>query len=993
MKKLYVFLLLSLAFLAGGEASAQNKAITGSVKDADGLGIPGISIRVKNTTKGTTSNGDGNFSIEVGSGSALVFSGVGYASKEVAIGSSTTINVVLSEDAANLDEIVVSGLATNVKRGNAANAVASLSAKDLTGTTTPVTTDGAMQGKLAGANIVSNGSMPGGGFNMQFRGVSTLGSSASQPLFIVDGVYIDNSQNSNGKSQANKATGGTSASTQDNNGNRLADLNPDDIENIEILKGASAAAIYGTRANAGVVIITTKRGKGGKTKINFGQDLGMANAYAYYGGASWDAAKAESINGAKGLAAFNAAGGKVTNWEKEIFGNTGQIKNSRLSISGGNEKTSFYINGGYSDETGIVKNTGFTRASIRTNIDHKVTKWLDLGINSNFINSDTDRGWIGNDNSNINYGYNIPYTPSYLNLFPDEKGVYPNSPVGENPLAIRDRAINNQKVNRFIGGINLTARALNTEKSSLIIKLTAGTDYQNGFSNIWLPSDLQSQASEANPGYAQDTRLEVTNYNVQLAAVHTYAAKGGDLNFTTSGGIVQLGSQYKGNFIRGRGLPAGVSNASRALAFEQEAEYRPITDQGVFAQEELNWKDKVIASGGVRFDRSTLNGDPNKWYAFPRASVAANLHKFGNWSENSFISQLKGRIAYGQTAGLPTWGSLYSQLPVTAVGGQGGLTPSTIIGNPSIQPERATELEYGVDFGMFKNRVTAEITVYNKKVFDLIQPLNTAPTTGVTSVNINAADLTNKGVEITIGGDVIKNKNITWFVQPIYWFNRSEITRLDIPERLTGGFGATFGQWRVKQGLSPTQIVGQPRTDPKDLTSWTVYGDQQPKFEFSLNQRITFLKNFEFSALANYRHKFAVVSLARVLWDEGGNTSDWNDKDQAGDGKTENGLYRQNVNGLDEKGNPKPGYNPIITSFLKLREVSLYYKLPKTMLGNKLDGFKVGVSGNNLFRWTDYKAGYDPENSNFGSSALGSGVDIGSAPLVKRVMLHLSFDF
>jgi TonB-linked SusC/RagA family outer membrane protein len=993
MKKLYVFLLLSLAFLAGGEASAQNKAITGSVKDADGLGIPGISIRVKNTTKGTTSNGDGNFSIEVGSGSALVFSGVGYASKEVAIGSSTTINVVLSEDAANLDEIVVSGLATNVKRGNAANAVASLSAKDLTGTTTPVTTDGAMQGKLAGANIVSNGSMPGGGFNMQFRGVSTLGSSASQPLFIVDGVYIDNSQNSNGKSQANKATGGTSASTQDNNGNRLADLNPDDIENIEILKGASAAAIYGTRANAGVVIITTKRGKGGKTKINFGQDLGVANAYAYYGGASWDAAKAESINGANGLAAFNAAGGKVTNWEKEIFGNTGQIKNSRLSFSGGSEKTSFYVNAGYSDETGIVKNTGFTRASIRTNIDHKVTKWLDLGVNSNFINTDTDRGWIGNDNSNINYGYNIPYTPSYLNLFPNENGVYPNSPVGENPLAIRDRTTNNQKVNRFIGGINLTARALNTEKSSLTIKLTTGTDYQSGFSKIWLPSDLQSQISEANPGYAQDTRLEVTNYNAQLAAVHTYAAKGGDLNFTSSVGLVQLGSIYNGNFIRGRGLPAGVSNASRAKAFEQDAEYRRNTDQGVFAQEEVNWSDKVIASGGVRFDRSTLNGDPNKWYAFPRASVATNLHKFGTWSENSFISQLKARIAYGQTAGLPGWGNLYSQLGVTGVGGQGGLIPSTALGNILIQPERATELEYGVDFGLFKNRITAEITVYNKKVFDLIQPLTTAPTTGVTSTNVNAADLTNKGVEITIGGDLIKNKNITWFVQPIYWFNRSEITRLDIPERLTGGFGATFGQWRIKQGLSPTQIVGQPRTVATDPTSWTVYGDQQPKFEFSLNQRITFLKNFEFSALANYRHKFTVVSLARVLWDEGGNTSDWNDKDQAGDGKTENGLYRQNVNGLDDKGNPKPGYNPIVTSFLKLREVSLYYKLPKTMLGDKLEGLKVGLSGNNLFRWTDYKAGYDPENSNFGSSALGSGVDIGSAPLVKRVMLHLSFDF
>ena len=165
-----------------------------------------------------------------------------------------------------------------------------------------------------------------------------------------------------------------------------------------------------------------------------------------------------------------------------------------------------------------------------------------------------------------------------------------------------------------------------------------------------------------------------------------------------------------------------------------------------------------------------------------------------------------------------------------------------------------------------------------------------------------------------------------------------------------------------------------------------------------MNQRITFLKNFEFSALLNYRHKFTVVSLARVLWDEGGNTFDWNETDDIGnDGKTPNGIYRQNVNGVDENGVPKPGYNPVQTSFLKLREVALYYRVPKTVLrsafGNVVEGGRIGVSGNNVLRWTDYTAGYDPENSNFGSAALGSGVDIGSAPLVRRMMFHLSVDF
>ena len=980
---------------------AQDRSLSGKVTDGSGTPLPGVSVLVKGSNRGTTTDGDGTYKLSVGEGAKIVISYVGFASEEIAVGNRTSLDVAMREDARQISEVVVTGLATSVKRSNLANAVGMLSAKDLVGTTTPVTADGALQGKLAGANIQSNGSMPGGGFNVQLRGVSTLGSSASQPLYIVDGVYIDNSQNSSGRSQANKATGGSSASTQDNNANRLADLNPDDIQNIEVLKGASAAAVYGTRANAGVIIITTKRGKGGKTKVSFGQDLGAANAYAYYGGSPWDAQKAQDINGAAGLALFNAAAGKSTDWERVIFGETGRIRNTRLSVTGGNDKTSFYINGSYNDESGIVKNTGFTRASIRANIDHKITSWLDLGTNMNFVSTNNDRGWSGNDNSNINYGYNIPYTPPYLQLYPDAQGNYPNSPVGENPLAIRDRAVNNQKVNRFIGGLSLTARVINKQNSSLTIKMNGGLDYQSGLAKIWLPSDLQSQLGEPNPGFAQDTRTEAINYNLQLAAIHTASVAQGRLNFTTSAGIVQLGTTSNSNYVRGRGLPAGVSNPGRARTFEQDVDYRPNTDQGVFAQEEINFSDKIIASGGVRFDRSTLNGDPNKWFAFPRASVAANLHNFGKWAENTPLSQVKLRVAYGQTAGLPAFGVLYSQMSVTGVGGQGGLIPSTALGNPQIKPERATELEYGLDFGLFKNRVTAEITVYNKKVFDLIQPLTTAPTTGVTSTSVNAADLTNKGLEITLGAEVIRKPNFSWFVQPIVWYNRSQITRLDIPERLTGGFGATFGQWRVKETFSPTQIVGQPRTlpttDPNYLNSWTVYGDQQPKYEFSLNQRITFLKHFELSVLGHYRHKFTVVSLSRVLWDEGGNTSDWNDKNLAGDGTTRNGEYRQAVNGLDESGNPKEGYNPVVTSFFKIREAAIYYRVPKSTLnksfGKVLEGVKLGVSSNNLFRWTDYKAGYDPENSNFGSSALGSGVDIGSAPLVRRVMFHLSVDF
>jgi TonB-linked SusC/RagA family outer membrane protein len=979
---------------------AQDRTVSGKITDANGSPIAGVSIVVKGTNKGTNSDASGAYKLAVPAGATIVASYVGFASKEQAVGNQSVVDMTLAEDSRQLEEVVVSGLATNVKRSNLANAVGTISSKSLTGTTSPVTTDGAMYGKVAGVNIQSNGSMPGGGFNVQFRGVSTLGSSASQPLFIVDGVYIDNSQQSNGRSQANKATSGSSASTQDNNANRLADLNPDDIESMEILKGASAAAIYGTRANAGVVIITTKRGKGGKTKIGFGQDLGMSTPLGFYGGDEWTEAKLKALGLDADIPALNASksNGTYRDWERELYSQTGTIKNSRLSLTGGNEKTKFYVNGSIADETGIVKNSGFQRYSVRANIDHKLNDWIDFGVSSNYVLSNNDRGWTGNDNSNINYGYGLPYTRPYINLMPDATGRYPDDPnVGENILAVRDRAINNQKVNRLIQGFTANFRLINKETTALTLKLNGGIDYQNGFAMIWLPSDLQSQRVEANPGFAQDTRSEIFNSNWQASLVFNQSAMSSKLNLTTSAGLVRLHNDSRLSFTRGRGLPAGVSNPGRGKVVESIPFYSRNTDVGVFAQQEANYEDKIIASVGVRLDKSTLNSQFDKFYAFPRASVAVNLAKFGNWG-GSTVNQLKARIAYGQTAGLPNFGVPFSQMGVEGVGGLGGLAPSTGLGNKTIGPERATELEYGIDFGLFNSRITGEITLYNKKVFDLIQPLVTAPTTGVSSTAINAADMTNKGVEITLGADIIKNKSVNWFIQPIFWFNRSEITRLAIPERLTGGFGATFGQWRIKQGFSPTQIVGQPRTDPNDPTSWTVYGDQQPKFELSVNNRITFLKNFEFTALTHYRNKFTVVSLARVLWDEGGSTYNWSATDDIGnDGKTPNGQYRQNVNGLDADGTPKQGYNPSVASYLKLREIGLYYRVPKASLqgvfGNVVDGVKIGVSGNNIWRWTDYQAGYDPENSNFGSGALGSGVDIGSSPSVRRFMFHLSVDF
>ena len=1006
-------LLLSVLAMLGlcGQIFAQDRLVTGKITDAkDGSALPGVSVAVKGTAKGTTTDATGSYKVSAPTNGTISVSFVGYSSQDVKIGSRSEVNVQMTENVNQLSEVVVNGLATSVKRSNLANAVGTVSASQLTGTTTPITTDGALYGKLAGVTIQQNTSMPGGGFNVQLRGVSTLGASGSQPLFIVDGVYIDNSQSGNGRGVANKATSGSNSDSQDNNPNRLADLNPDDIESMEVLKGASAAAIYGTRANAGVVIITTKRGKGGKTKISFGQDIGYGEAQRFFGGAEWTEQKINDYFNADDIPAFKAAkaSGKYYDYERELYGEKGIIKNTRLSLTGGDEKTKFYVNGSLADEKGIVKNTGFTRASIRANIDHKITKWLDFGFSTNYVFTNTDRGWTGNDNSNINYGYSIPYTHPWVNLYPNALGIYPdNDPaVGENPLAIRDRATNNLKVNRLIQGFNVNARIINNATTGLIFRLNGGFDYQSGYALVYLPADLQSQLNEKNPGLTQDTRNEITNTNFQASLIFTKSLMDNGLNLTTSAGIVRLNSTSRSTFTRGQGLPVGVSTPAAGSVITSIPFYQNNVDVGLFVQQEANYQDKIIATAGIRFDKSTLNGEFDRYYAFPRGSVAVNLAKFGTWAGDK-VSQVKVRIAYGETGGVPTFGNTYSNLSVVATSNIGGINVSggnsSTLGNPKIQPERATELEYGVDFGLFGGRLTGELTLYNKKVFDLIQPLVTAPTTGVSSVPTNLADLTNNGFEFTLGGTPVKTKNFSWNVSAIYYQNRSLITRLAIPTRYTGAFGTTFGSYRIQDGRSPTEVVGNPRTDPADPNSYTVYGDHQPKFNLSLNNTFSY-KNFDLTVLGEYRHKFTVISLARELFDEGGTTNDWNStslgkgangKPATGADVVPNGIARQNANGIID-GVVQEGYNPSVASFLKLREVGLYYRIPSTVVKkafrNVVEGIKVGFSGSNVFMWTDYKSGYDPENSNFGTQAINAGVDIGSSPPVRRLMFRLTID-
>ncbi|MBS1975556.1 MAG: TonB-dependent receptor plug domain-containing protein, partial [Bacteroidetes bacterium] len=404
MRKLFLQMtgliyLISLPYFTFSQA----RDISGRVTDTKGLPVVGASVTVKQSAQGTMTDADGKFKLNVPSGSTLIIGSAGYRAQafnadDLAAGA----QIKLEEDVARLDEVVVTGLATAVKRRNLANAVTTISSKELSGVAPAQTFDAALEGKIPGAYINANTGAPGGGISVKLRGVTSVYGN-TQPLYVVDGVFVDNTATSAGLNVVTAALGNgaitsnANGSTQDNPSSRIADLRAEDIESIEILKGASAAAVYGSKAAGGVVIITTKKGKEGKTRVSISQDLGQISVrkllgVRHYTDANLAKDPAASPSFIQAFKDAESAGLPMHDYEKEVWGNKGFARNTVLSVSGGNAKTNFYFSGSQKDEGGIMKNTGYRNSSLRLNLEHRLTDNIKIGVSSNYINSSADRG-------------------------------------------------------------------------------------------------------------------------------------------------------------------------------------------------------------------------------------------------------------------------------------------------------------------------------------------------------------------------------------------------------------------------------------------------------------------------------------------------------------------------------------------------------------------------------------------------------------------------
>jgi TonB-linked SusC/RagA family outer membrane protein len=880
-----------------------------------------------------------------------------------------------------------------------------------------------MNGKLVGANIQANSGAPGGGVSVKLRGISSI-VGTSEPLYVIDGIIVDNSQFNTGAGTRafNGAVTNANAGSQDQATNRISDINPADIESLDVLKGPAAAAIYGTRANAGVIVITTKRGKAGKTKVSFSQDAGFSRALNLLPSEDWNEEKIKRFGGfyqvpneAQALEIFRNAQGKTYDWDKEFFGETGRIFNSNLSVSGGNDKTRFYVGGGIGDETGIMKNTGFQRRSARFNIDHRLNDWIDFKVSTGYYNSASQRSFLGNDNNGVSIGYTIAYLPNFVDLIPrTENGrtVYPVLPgLVQNPFETRDRMENNESTNRFLNSSEVNFRLFQRERSSLKLSVRGGLDYLMARPRIYSPEDMQRWNNNPNAGASRYANNEA--FLTYMQAFLSYNWKIGMVDMTTQLGQLKNSRETNENWIQGEQLLPGQRNPDQAGIIVADAFRSKYQDVATDVSQDFNWGDKIIGRVGVRFDRSSLNGDVDKYYYFPRASLAVNLTNFDALKDNRLFSQIKPRIAFGRTGGVATYGDRFTTLTQVVYGGQLGAVAPTTNGNNGLQPETAQEIEGGIDLGLWKNRLTVELTYYDKRIFDLLFPYTLSDGSGVASIaRFPIGDMSNKGIELGLNYGVVKTKNFNWNTGLQFWNNRTKIERLDVPPAFvpTSGFG-NFGRMRIENGLSPSMWWGRdaagrsPVVFDADGKSYTAdearaagsgvrFRDGQPRFQLSWTNNLSY-RGLEFNMLWHTSQGNYLSTLTRELKDEGGTTADWSQDsgEKAADGSAI--PYGQSSRLFGNTGYTTTSF-VFDASYIRLREVSLYYTIPGVAKATKnaVGNIRIGVSALNPITISDIlDVTYDPEASNFGNRALGFGVDLTPYPSAKKFFFHLMADF
>ena len=961
-----------IILLVAGMGFAHSQTLSGKITDSEtGEPLPGAQVFVKGTFVGTTTDVNGAYSLDVDGSVTVVVAYIGYKTQEVAT-SGGSGDFAMEPDVLRQDEVVVTGLVSTVKRRNAANAVASVSGDDLVNAPTQ-TLDQALSGQFAGVNIRRNTGAPGGGVNVNLRGQSTL-TGSTQPLYVIDGVIVNNDANQSGIDVVTAATGAGSSRPQGQPTNRIGDINPNDIESIEVLKGASAAAIYGAKASNGVVIIKTKRGRGGKTKFNFSTKTGQSSLLRKMGHRVFETyAEAEEQYGADVASLGNNASGSWAgndfDYEEILYGETGQLTEHTLSAVGGDESTQFYLGGQYMDEGGIIKNTGYKKLSGRMNVDHRLSEKAKVSVSTNLIRSEADRGVTGNDNTNMTYGFSIGFTPSFIDIRDtDGDGVYPVNPTNpSNPLETAEYFVNNEVTHRALGSMTFDYNLYRASNMDLGFLAVAGADFYNQENEVFIPPFLQIESSKDEAGQSVMTTTDNLNTNLSLNLVHKMKMSG--MNFNTTAGLQYETYDWNSVFVHATGMIPTQTNVDKASSQSVYHDRKKRQDRGQFFQEEVTVGDNLYVAFSMRGDVSSTMGDTETKEWYPKAAASYQLGEF------AVFDNLKLRGAFGQTGNMPQSKAKYTTMSSSNIGGINGLVASSTRGNASIKPERTTEMEFGMDFSLMNGLASVEATMYQQDIEDLILLVDLPPSSGASYAWENGGEMTTNGMEFALGLNptaLVSVGGLDWNFHMTYYTNESEVTKLTVDPYNFGGFATFLGTYRIEEGYSPTAIVGSEMTDGKH----DVLGDENPDY------RISFRNSFSFgpvslSFLIDRKEGGSAINLAQLIYDLGGTTVDYEE------------------NGGDRLANLGAVTAPYIesTSYTALRDLSMTYTLPSSMTeGFGISYLQVGLSARNWWMQSDYR-GLSPEVSQFGNEAVGGSVDTNPFPLSKSMYLTLSMGF
>jgi TonB-linked SusC/RagA family outer membrane protein len=967
----------SLCLLSSLPAAAQVRQVTGKVTNAQtGQGLPEATVSVTGTAIVAQTGTDGNYVLNAPDGDVtLVVRGIGFKRQQVTVPpSQRTADVALEPDVFKLEEIVITGQATGIERQNLPNAVATVSADELNRVTSQ-TVEGALQGKIPGALIQANSGAPGGGFQVNLRGVSTIIGSVD-PLFVVDGIVISNAAIPNGANAVTLAQAGGNPRNQDNAVNRIADLNPEDIERIEVLKGGSAAAIYGSKATNGVVIITTKRGQQGKPQFNISQRFGFfsrANELGQRTFNTLDEALAVFTDTATVTALFQP--GRSFDFEGDLYGRKGLSYETNASVSGGTESTKYYISGSVRNDEGIATNTGYKKQTLRSNLDQELGGGFQLQVNLSGGHSISDRGVSNNDNSGTSPYLVFPFTPSFVDLSPTSASDsllpsdFPENPFERsNPLQTFQFLQNDEDVWRLLGTTTLRWSVLRSAQQNLQLIGVGGVDYFQQDNNFIAPPELQFEPNDGQPGTVVQSKSSNRNLNLALNATHTFSPTEQGTRFTTSAGIQYEERRLFATQIIGRNLLTGQQSPQQAASQTVLSRIEPVKDLGIFGQEEvLLDRERLTLIAGLRADRSSSNGNPDKYFFYPKFAASYRfIRPFGG------IDEVKLRGAYGQTGNRALFGALFSPDTTATIGGNTGTFIGPRAGDPTIKPERQEEFEGGFDATLADGRAELTFTVYQRNIRDLLLEQTLTPSSGQENrIFSSTSRLRNRGIEASLTLAPVRSASVNWIFRTTFFANKAKF--LDVPRFQTGGFALSLGTYQIESDSSATQIFG----------SEGKVGDANPDFQMSFSNDIDF-QRFTLGFLFDWKKGGDIINLTEFLYDAGQNSRDW--LTAPGGGAQRIARFGQGFT------------QPYVQdgSYLKLREVNLSYNLPdgvtSALFGRSIRTARISLTGRNLLRITPYR-GLDPEVSNFGNQAIVRNIDVAPFPPSRSFFLSVDLGF